>query len=49
MNQNSHMNKYRKGLPDREKARFATIPEQASEVGVRQDVEASQAVLENLI
>lgn len=49
MNQNSQMNKCRKGLPDREKAQFATIPEQASEVGVRQDVEASQAVLENLI
>ena len=49
MNQNSQMNKCRKGLPEREKAPFATIPEQASEVGVHQDVEASQAVLENRI
>lgn len=49
MNQNSQMNKCRKVLPEREKAPFATIPEQASEVGVHQDVEASQAVLENRI
>ena len=39
MNQNSQMNKCRKALPEREKAPFATIPEQASEVGVHQDVE----------
>ena len=43
------MNKCRKGLPDGEKAQFGTIAGPASEVGVGQVMEASQALLENLI
>lgn len=49
MNQNSQMNKCRKGLPDGEKAQFGTITGPVSEVGVGQVMEASQALLKNLI